>query len=303
MKKAVIDLGTNTFHLLIAEAVKEKFLTLHKTQQLVRLGEKRIQQNLISSDAIKRAVKAVMYFKDIIDQYDVMQLVCVATSAIRNASNGQMLIKKIKEKTGIYVDIISGDKEAELIFGGVKRGFHFSKRNQLIMDIGGGSVEFIIGNKEGIIWKKSYEIGAQRLLDLFHSKDPIPLTHIQAMNHYFETTLYLLIKVIQKFKPQKLIGCSGSFDTLIGMYHSNKGEKRVEKKNCYLLPISAYIKIHELLIHKKREERLTMPGMIPMRVDMIVVASCLIYFVVKHLKTTKLVVSPYSLKEGLLYTS
>lgn len=302
MRKAVIDLGTNTFHLFIVEINNGRLSTLYKEKIAVKIGRNGISRGKIASDAVKRAIHTLEVFKTVLDQFEVKDVRGVATSAIRNASNGKELLDEIVSKTGIQIDVISGDREAELIFEGVKAAIKLGTSNQLIMDIGGGSVEFIIGNQKEIAWKKSFEIGAQRLLDKFHKHDPMPPESIEEMFDWLEDELNELTSAIDTFRPVGLIGCSGTFDTLAEIHLQAMEPKKTQQGKTFDLPIKSYHDIHRDLLIKDKPERLEIPGMVSMRVDMIVVASCLISFVIEHLPITHLTACTYALKEGVLFS-
>lgn len=301
MRRAVIDLGTNTFHLFIVEINEESLTSLYREKIAVKIGQNGISKGKIAKDAIKRALHTLKVFKTVIDQFHVTDVCGVATSAIRNAKNGQELIDEIKETTGIGIDIISGDREAELIFKGVRAAMDMGNTNHLAMDIGGGSVEFIIGNQTEILWKKSFEIGAQRLLDKFHKQDPMPKESLDEMFEFFEADLSELLEAITEHRPKALVGCSGTFDTLCEIYRQEQELEDKGNETVYKLPIKHYRDIHRELILKNKAQRLEIPGMVTMRVDMIVVASCLISFVTEYLPVNEIIASSYALKEGLLY--
>ena len=303
MRKAVIDLGTNTFHLFIVDTSEKELKTLYREKIAVKLGQNGISKGRIAADAKKRALHALNVFKDIIDQFEVEWVSGVATSAIRSAQNGKDLVREIKDQTGIDIDIISGDKEAELIFEGVRAGVNLSDELCLTIDIGGGSVEFIIGNNTDIVWKRSFEIGAQRLLDKFHKRDPMPAESVQEMFDWLSPELKELTEAIEKFKPTRIIGCSGTFDTLAKIYREAHNVRSDKKKTSFLLPVKAYRDTHRELLIKDREGRLAIRGMATMRVDMIVVASILISFVLEHLEVSELTCCRYALKEGLIYSN
>ncbi len=300
-KTAIIDLGTNTFHLFIAEVSGKNLRTLYKEKIAVKIGRNGISRGKIAADAQKRALHALKIFKNVIDQFGVDDVRGVATSAIRNAKNGQELLDKIKESTGIKIEVISGDREAELIYFGVKAAIKLKSRPQLIMDIGGGSVEFIIGNDTEILWKQSFEIGAQRLLDRFHKVDPIQEDSIVEMNSFLEIELADLIEAIREYNPTGLIGCSGTFDTLKEIYFSANKLEASSDSRYFVLPKQAYNTIHLDLVTKNRQERLSIPGMVTMRVDMIVVASSLINFVLRFMDIPEIVSCTFALKEGVLF--
>jgi exopolyphosphatase / guanosine-5'-triphosphate,3'-diphosphate pyrophosphatase len=300
---AVIDLGTNTFHLLIAEVLADEVNTLYKEKIAVKIGQNGISKGLIATDAIKRAVQTLKIFKTVIDQFHVTQVNGVATSAIRNAKNGQSLLNKIEEETGISIQVISGEKEAALIFEGVKTTKQLPDGTQLVMDIGGGSVEFILGDANGIKWCKSFEIGAQRLLDLYHQTDPIEQSSINLMNDWLNEQLADLVIAIKTHNPIGLIGCSGTFDTLKSIYTHEQKIEASKESQIFSIPVTAYQEIHEELISKNKSQRLDIPGMVTMRVDMIVVASCLIHFVLNQLQLKEITACSVALKEGLLAES
>jgi exopolyphosphatase / guanosine-5'-triphosphate,3'-diphosphate pyrophosphatase len=300
-KLAIIDLGTNTFHLLIAEKENSRGKVLLNIKTSVKIGQGGITKNFISSDAYERAIKALIDFKKYIDEYKVDKIYATATSAIRNARNGYQLVKDIKEKTGIEVNIISGDIEAELIYHGVKYALDLGKSASLIMDIGGGSVEFILCDSENIFWKGSFEIGAQRLVDLFQKNDPITNEETEDLINYLEEKLAPLFEAAQTQKPATLVGSSGTFDTLCDIDTLQKGlDFSIEEEKEYTLSLPDFEKIAFDIINKNREERMGVPGMAEMRVDMIVVASILIHFIIHKFNIQKIRVSAFALKEGVL---
>jgi exopolyphosphatase / guanosine-5'-triphosphate,3'-diphosphate pyrophosphatase len=299
-RTAIIDLGTNTFHLLIAERVKEQSVFIYRERLAVRLGQRGINEGIIQPDAIDRAIRALSSFKTTIDQYDATAIFAFGTSALRNAKNASEVVAAFKEKAGIEVSIISGDREAELIFMGVRSGLALGDDYSLVMDIGGGSVEFIIGNQREIVWKQSFEIGAQRLLEMFHHTDPIPVQEIDQLNQYFVAQLSPLFNALAQWKPETLVGSSGTFDTLSDIHcikhNLNKGADDIETS----LTLQGFYDIYAELLIKNREARMAIPGMIEMRVDMIVVACCLINFLLGQQSFKQIRVSTYALKEGIL---
>lgn len=296
----IIDCGTNTFHLLVVRQENSHIKTLHKEKVSVRIGKGGINQNQIMPDAIQRATETIRHFKEIIIKFKVNRIFAFATSAFRNAANGEEARKVIHNETGIDIKIISGEEEAALIFYGVNSALDLGIKPTLIMDIGGGSVEFIIGQRNTIHWKQSFEIGAQRLLDLFHKTDPIQSGEIKDLEHYLQANLSDLQKQIEYFSPETLIGSSGTFDTLSDIFCEKQGFAKDEEASEVPLSLEGYFKIHHELLTKNREERMAIPGMIEMRVDMIVVASCLINFLFKQHNFSNIRVSTYALKEGVL---
>ena len=260
-KIAIIDMGTNTFHLLIAEADEKGYHIIYRERLAVKIGKGGITKGVITEEGIHRALLAMQSFKNTIDQQGVHQVYAFGTSALRNASNCEEVVRRIKSLTGIDSKIISGDLEAEYIYLGVKAAMNIDETS-MIMDIGGGSVEFIIGDNQTVFWKRSIEIGAQRLLEQFQKNDPIAKDEIKALDKYFEKTLVPLWEALEKYQPSILIGSSGTFDTLSDIFciqHDiHKSPEEIETP----LSLSGFYEIYEDLIRKNRQERMNIPGMI-----------------------------------------
>ncbi|WP_207432868.1 Ppx/GppA phosphatase family protein [Sabulibacter ruber] len=301
---ALIDLGTNTFHLLIVELNSDGVQqTLYKTKIPVKLGEGGISKGEITPEARERGLRTLKEFKEIMAQHHVEDVKATATSALRNASNGAEVVKAIKEQTGIDVEVISGAREAELIFKGVQLAMQVGPKPVLVMDIGGGSIEFIIGTDKGILWKKSFEIGAQRLLDKFYpdQEQPIQPEQVKALRHYLQDHLQKLTAAVLQHQPEVLIGSSGTFDTLVDMDLASQGLTRdIDATPDMELGLNTFNRQYKELLQKNRAERLAIPGMLAMRVDMIVVASVAIDWVLEKYNLEKIRVSAYALKEGML---
>ncbi|MCK6616222.1 MAG: exopolyphosphatase [Cyclobacteriaceae bacterium] len=297
---AIIDLGTNTFHLLVAERRNGVFFIIHRDRQAVKIGKGGINQNRITEEGIARALETMQLFKDVIAMHGATVVYAFGTSALRNAVNRAEVLAAIKSQTGIDVRVISGEEEAEYIYYGVRWALNPGHEKMLIMDIGGGSVEFIVANDNKIFWKASLEIGAQRLLEKFQHHDPITLEEVAALDGYFEEQLTDLKKALYLYQPSTLAGSSGTFDTLSDIYCIQQNIVTEPTAAETPLTLEAFHKVYAELITKNRQERMAIPGMLEMRVDMIVVACCLIRYVLQLHTFTGIRVSSYSMKEGVL---
>jgi exopolyphosphatase/guanosine-5'-triphosphate,3'-diphosphate pyrophosphatase len=299
LKRAIIDLGTNTFHLLIVDHQNE---VLFRTSLAAKIGMGGINKGIITEDGIKRGLAVLAQFKTKIKEFDIQenQIFAFGTSALRSANNQSEVLKAIKDTTGITVEVISGDREAELIYKGVSEAVQISEPS-LIVDIGGGSVEFIICNSAGILWKKSIEIGGQRLLELFQDSDPISPSSVNRLDDYLRGKLLPLANACHQYSPKVMVGSSGSYDTLNNMYHFKRtGENTPLEKIGFDYPMEAFIDIYEQLLTKNRAERMAILGMIELRVDMIVVAVCLIRYLIQNFGFQAIKISKYAMKEGIL---
>ncbi len=303
MKQAIIDLGTNTFHLLIAEKIDNGYQTLFRESRPAKLGMGGINQGVITGEATERALVVLRYFREVLDQYgvDPAQVAAIGTSAIRVAGNQVEFVERVRQEIGIEIRVISGDQEADYIYRGVRAAGALDEQTALVMDIGGGSVEFILGNQTRIFWKQSFEIGGQRLLERFMRTDPISPGSIDKLNDYFREQLLPLANAIHQYQPVVLAGSSGSFDTLVDMWFMHeKGHLPPPHQSTFDLSIAEFYRLYELLVSRTQTERMQLPGMIELRVDMIVVAVCLIDYVLRTYGIDQIRTSTWSLKEGVL---
>jgi exopolyphosphatase / guanosine-5'-triphosphate,3'-diphosphate pyrophosphatase len=300
MNLAIIDMGTNTFHLLLVAVNGTSFDVVHKEKVAVKIGENGINEGLINEEAIERCLKTITAFKEKIVAANISEVFAIGTSALRNALNGQQVIDRIKKEVGLNPRIISGIEEATYIHYGVSKALQIGPEISLIMDIGGGSIEFIIANAHEPLWMESFEIGGQRMLEKFHKTDPIEPAEIKELKIFLERNLTSLFEACEKFKPTTLIGSSGTFDTLSEIQQLKTSQPVGEKVTELPMTLSAFKEIFSELIIKNKEERMAIPGMIALRVDMIVVASVLIEFILSKLNLTNIRISSYSLKEGVL---
>jgi len=299
----ILDLGTNTFHLLIADILNGQVeQVIHKDYRAVKLGEGGITKGFITDEAIQRGLNALEEFKEIAVKHHANQIKAVATSAIRDAKNGKAFIELIFRKLHIKIEIIDGDREAELIYKGVRAAIKMDQNPVLIMDIGGGSVEFIIANSDKIFWKKSYPVGAARLMEQFHKSDPISLEDISKIATYFDESLVELFIQLKLYKPAILIGSAGAFETFAELITEqfNIPKEILDASEFHFNQEQLEI-IWNNILSSSHEQRSKMQGIILLRVDMIVVATILSKYIQQKSGIKELKLSNYALREGVLY--
>jgi len=309
MKIAIIDLGTNTFNIFIAEVFSDKtFKKLYKSKISVKLGEGGINKNHIEEKPFTRGIRALKKHKRTIERFGAEKILAFATAAIRGASNGKDFILEAKRKTGIDIHAISGEREAELIYYGVRTAVKMNDTPSLIMDIGGGSTEFIIANKNEILWKQSFLLGVARLMEKFKPSDPITKEEKEQIHNYLEQELQPLFSAIESnFKKdaedsRELIGSAGSFDSFAEMIaHLLYDISIIKGITEYEFNLADCEKIFNVILRSTTRERTHMKGLTKMRVDMIVISSIFVDFIISHLDLKKMRLSKYSLKEGVLW--
>lgn len=301
---AVLDLGTNTFNLLIAESAENNgFKILLSEKRPVKLGEGGITKGYIHNDAITRGIQAIDYYYEKITQYKVGRLKAFGTSAFRTAQNGPDFLKQIKAKTGIDIEIVSGDREAELIYLGVKQTISLDNQKFLILDIGGGSNELVIADMHKIYWKKSYSLGIARLLEKFTPSDPLNSNEIKQITDYLKNELTDLFDNLKKNNICTLVGASGSFETFVQMIDETEvfNTEQYTEAISNNISLNNYNNLHQQLIHSTEAERRLMKGLEPMRIEMIVLASLFVKTLFDNHPFTQLLQSNFALKEGAIY--
>lgn len=299
MKIAVIDLGTNTCNLLIAEILSGDYNILHQSKQLVRLGDGKIKSNKISAEAIERTLQAFKIHQKIIEHFDVSVVKIIATSAVRSAENKIEFLEKISELTGWLVKVIPGETEAQLIFEGVLLAFGEIHTPSVILDIGGGSNELILTHKKETIWKESRPTGMSRIINRFQISDPIQPAEIELLQNHFLIEHHSAFIKCKAFSVQTLIGCSGAFDTVADIIDQvNPDEKqRITQK----ISLTEFQNVYNLLVNSTRTERLNIKGMDMVRVDLIVPALILIHQIISEIGIQQIIQTDFALREGVLF--
>ena len=292
---AVIDLGTNTFHLLVVEKGDNGyFKELHRERRFIKLAENGIE--IIGQAPFERGLEAMVEYGEIVRKLDVKQVRALGTAALRTAKNGPAFIREVMRKTGIEVDIISGDEEAALIHNGILQAVPMSSDRNLIMDIGGGSVEFIIADELQVYWAESFPAGVAVLKRQFHREDPISEAEIARLRSHLTLALAPLLSALKDHPVTALVGASGTFDVL---ELNLAKEKKSDHAAC--VGIDGFFKLYQKIIPATLAQRLDMPKLPRDRADMIVVALELLKFIIEKAEIESIIVSSYALKEGALH--
>lgn len=292
---AVIDCGTNTFALNIYETPEGKtFKRIYKERYFVELLED--GRGHIGDAAYARAMNAHHKFAETLLKYDIHQLRAVGTAALRLAKNGQQLMAEVLEKTGINIELIDGLREADLIYKGVRLAMPQEKGPFLIMDIGGGSVEFVLCDSEKVFWARSFNIGAAILFDQFRPADPVAAAAIEEMQTDLTATLESLWAAAAEFPELTLVGASGTFDVIAAMHRPNR--RRHEQLFERIESAFFIEQVYKKLIFSSYKERIDLHKLPHTRAKLIVGVIVLIRIVIDKLKIQQLAVSDYALREG-----
>lgn len=292
-KYGVIDLGTNTFHLLIVSEKEGQLAELYRERIFIKLAEDGIEK--IGPAPYQRGLDGIAKYKRLLDEHQVKHVRAIGTAALRTASNGQQFIEDLKEQTGIEVKIISGDQEALLIHRGVRQAVPLGTKKGLIMDIGGGSVEFIIADQYTVYWAQSFPVGVAVLFKNFHHQNPISKEEVAILKQHLSTTLQPLIKMLAAHQIESLIGASGTFDVIETFLANKKRDQHYS-----YVPVEDFSPFMDQLLFSTLEKRLAIARLPANRAEMIIVALLLIHFIIQEAKPKNITISAYAMKEGVL---
>ena len=297
---SIVDCGTNTFNLLVVDIIGDSWELVFSNKIPVKIGIGGFEDRRIQPGRMARALDVLKHYQEISQLYQVHQTRVVATSAIRDALNQQDLIDKVKEWTGWEMEVISGDEEAQLIYEGVRMSGPIGMDRSLIMDIGGGSTEWIIANENQVFWKKSYPLGVSRLFERIQPSDRLTNDNIASLRKVLDTELVDLKQALERYPCVQLIGASGSFDTLLDIFYTSSGEKHAHRGHQQEIPLSAFPAIHLWLMGSTLNERLKHPAIPGIRAEYMPLSSLMVKYILEISKCRKMFRSEFALKEGLL---
>ncbi len=303
MRIAVLDLGTNTFNLLIGEQASEQdeLRILFTDRYPVKLGKEGMEEGLISKEAQERGIEAILAHLKSCREWEVAEWAAIATSGIRSSRNGDRFLEELRKRTGLVPEVIEGEHEAELIGEGIRAAVPLDRTPVLGVDIGGGSSEFLIMDRERTHWKRSFEIGAARMLAHVNPKDPIEMEEVQKAETYIRKTIQPLEAVLKEIPVKTLIGCSGSFESISDMaFHRFPDASDPREKASVEVSLEHFQRIHRALLGSTLNERRNMKGLAEMRAEMIVLGSVMIRTVMDLAGIERLFTSYYALREGAL---
>ena len=291
---AVIDLGTNTFHLLIAGLREDHtFIEIYREREYVKLGEFGLA--FMNKIVQHRAYECLKKFKHILDLFEVKAAKIVATAAFRRAENSSLFVSRVERELDLKIEIISGDEEARLIYAGAKLAKALLPGANFIMDIGGGSVEFIEGYHNELKWAKSFEVGVSILSKNFHQEEPISAFNKIELNNFLDKKLAEVKSKISHHNFNTLIGCSGTFDVLLKAL-------TVKKKIgvCSVISVQDFSTFADKIITADLNGRLSFASIPAVRAELITVAFLLIKKVLSYGNFRYILICPYALKEGMV---
>jgi exopolyphosphatase/guanosine-5'-triphosphate,3'-diphosphate pyrophosphatase len=307
---AAIDIGTNSFHLVVARPTENiRFEILSRDKEVVRLGSGSGDMKRLDADAIERGVAALARFRLIADTFGA-EIHAVATSAVREAENRAEFLRAAQARAAITVDVISGVEEARLIHLGVLQSVPVFDQQALVVDIGGGSTEFVVGRGVDMLDARSLKIGAIRISERFFAKEPLKRKAVEEARTYIRSYLPPVARMVEERGGFEVaVGSSGTIQNVAEMVRARNGEdphiqigNRVAKSigNATFSSEELSEVVDDLVARPKVADRLAVPGLDPRRADIILGGVLVLEQVFQRLGISTMVVSDYALREGVL---
>ncbi len=303
---AAIDIGTNSIHMVIVKIEPDlpSFSIIAKEKDTVRLGERDPKTGDLTPEAIERSLSALKRCKDLADSLNVEEIIAVATSATREASNGQDFLNQIESELGITVNLISGQEEARRIYLGVLSGMDFGEQPKIIIDIGGGSTELILADIQESRFLSSTKVGAVRLTREFVTSDPISELEFNYLRAYvrgmLERSVVEIWKNLQLNEVPGLIGTSGTIETLATIHALEKYGSVPNPIGGYQMSRKDLEAIVQKLVKMTCKERLEVSGISDKRAEIIVPGAIILLEVMNMLNLESITICERALREGII---
>ncbi len=297
---AAIDVGTNTLRLLIAEAVgPDDFTILHEEQEITRLGEGLIRTRLLQDEPRQRSLAVLRRFAEAARRFKAEQVAAVATSAVREAKNRDELVAEVARETGLALRVIDGAEEARLTLLGVRHGLRLGSERVLVMDVGGGSTEFVMARGEAIEAIVSTGLGVVKLTERYLLSDPPTLSELQALEEVVAGRIDRLQGQLPRVEEAQLVGTAGTVTTLAAIDLALITYDR-QKVQGHCLSLARVRELFDRLAPLPLRERRLIPGLEPGRADIILAGAAILAVSMERLGHHELQVSDDGLREGIL---
>ena len=295
-----IDIGSNSFHAVIADVWPEGvYKEVDRLKEMVRLGRGGFSRHVIDEEAMKRGVEALRRIKLLAEGRGVAEYIIFATSAVREALNGGDFIERVWQELGLRIWPISGEQEAQLIWKAVRQAVELTE-TALLLDIGGGSTELVVGDQEQVYASCSLKLGAARMSEQFIHHDPVTEDELERLRTHYRQELAPMWEQAAARQVRMLVGSSGTMENLAQAALLRRSE-RTGTLFRETLHTEALLAVCDTIIQASEEERKHIPGIEAKRADQIVAGALLLKETLLALPSIQEIrISPVALREGML---
>lgn len=294
---ASIDIGTNTILLLIAKVEEGKVNPLFEIETVARLGEGVQKNGILLKEAMDRSLQTLAQYLKWCQELEVQKVFAAGTSALREAKNSEDFLNLVKEKLDLPIEVISGEEEAQLSFLAVAKDLGELKEPILVVDVGGGSTEFILGKGDQISQWISLPLGSVRFTEEFLRSDPVQEEEWEKMERKIQG---YLVNIPHSQEPISMVAVGGTATTLASVEQGLE-DFIAEKIHHFILGKEALK--NQLLLYRSKtiDERRKIPGLPIARADVILAGGAILYLAMEELKCPSVLISCHGVRYGLLY--
>ncbi|GMV51560.1 Ppx/GppA family phosphatase [Nitrospirales bacterium NOB] len=301
-KLAVLDIGTNSIHMVLAEVQPDySYKILDRFKDMTRLGDGVFTSRRLSDQAMTRGLDVIRNLVTLARNKGYERIEGVATSAVREARNGGEFLDHVAQQTGLVVRVITGTEEARLIFLGVQNSVALPEQPSLVIDIGGGSVELIVGNRDSILHARSLKLGAIRLKDLYLTKTPPSKSMLEALDEAVTAQLKSALGPYKTKRVQQVIATSGMAANLAEVIHLQRTGRPLPQLNLAKVSAKEIGGMEKRLAESSLKARLEIPGLDPKRVDTLLPAATVFRVLLDLLDKKELTLCDKAIREGIIY--
>jgi len=302
LKLALLDVGSNSIHMILTEILPDfSYKILDRYKDVTRLGEETFRTGSFSPGAVSKGVEVVRTLATLARNRGFSRIEAVATSAVREAANGGELIEAIEQQTGVRIRVVTGQEEARLIYLGVRHSMDFGDRNVLIADVGGGSVELIVGNRNKMLHAASLKLGAIRLKDLYLGQHTPSAGRLERLEEAVDAQLKAALPRFKKIGFDAFVGTSGMIGNMAEIMHLQKTDRPIPQLNLARFSSKDVVAMEKLFRKTPLKHRAEIPGVDPKRADVLLPATIVLKAIMERLEISELTVSDQAIREGLLY--
>jgi len=301
-KLAIIDIGTNSIHMVLAEVEPDfSYKILDRFKDMTRLGDGVFKTGRLSETAMVRGLEVLRSLTTLARNKGYERIVAAATSAVREAKNGGEFLEEVLRHTGLTVRVVTGKEEARLIYLGVRHSMDLAQNPSMVVDIGGGSVELIVGNRKTMGHGQSLKLGAIRLKDLYLKQDPPTKGMLHDLQRAIDAQLKPAVQRVKGKRLDRLVASSGMTGNLAEIIYLHRTGRPLPQLNLAKVTFKEIHGLEKQLAHANFKTRLAMPGLDPKRADTLLPAAMVIRSLMELIDQHELTISDKAIREGLIY--
>ncbi|MFM7616443.1 MAG: HD domain-containing protein [Actinomycetes bacterium] len=301
MRIAALDLGSNSFHLVVAEVHPDgTFTPTVREKEMLRLGEIVTTSGEITERAADAAVAAVRRMRKLAEAAGASEVHARATSALRTAANGDDVVDRIERESGVEVDVIDGLEEARLIFTAVRAAVVLEPAPAICFDLGGGSLEIAVGDAGALTLAASERLGVGRLTATYVRTDPLAREERRAMRDHVAAALRPIAEAAAPLAPRLAILSSGTFESIATMVGIARDGQAPASLNQFTFAADDFLPLYRLITRGTRAERRAIPGMDAKRVDLIAAGAVVLRTIIDEFGCAEFTMSDWALREGIV---